>query len=67
MTLPYERYNSVVACRQFLIDLINTPRVPRQIKDRARHILRHYPGEHDMKMACKMQHEIIENPFREEF
>ena len=49
MTLPNEEYNSLVATKQFLYDLINcahTPGVPFEIRDRALRVLKHYPMQH---------------------
>ena len=54
MTLPYERKNAVVNAERFLLDLCNpriTPRVPREIRDRARSLLKHYPSELYMEEA----------------
>lgn len=47
MTLPDERYRSLVQTEQFLESLLDprlTPRVPRVIRQRARGLLRHWPG-----------------------
>ncbi len=55
MTLPDERYRSVVQTRRFLLDLCNpqhTPRVPKIIREHARAMLRHYPSDWDMKRAA---------------
>jgi hypothetical protein len=52
MTLPDERYRSIQAARELLVDLTDpkvTPRLPRMLRLRAAHCLRHYPGDHDMK------------------
>ena len=54
MTLPDERYRAVVQTQKFLIEILNTPRVPKAIKDQARSCLRHYPGEWDMKAASEL-------------
>lgn len=46
MTLPYERTRALVFARQLLTDLLDpkkTPRIPRDIRSRAQHALRHYP------------------------
>ena len=54
MTLPYERKNAVVNAERFLLDLCNpriTPRVPREIRDRASSLLKHYPTGLDMEEA----------------
>ena len=52
MTVPVERTNAVIWTREFLLDLIDTkktPRVPKVVRTRALHMLRHYPTEFDMK------------------
>ena len=54
MTLPDERYRAVVQTEKFLKEILSTPRVPKNIKDGARAILRHYPVEYDMKSAAKL-------------
>ena len=54
MTLPDERYRAVVQTQKFLLEILNTPRVPKAIKDSARYCLRHYPSEWDMKAASKL-------------
>lgn len=52
MTLPDERYRAVVAAQQLLMDLLDpklTPRVPREIRQRAAAALRHYPTAFDLQ------------------
>lgn len=49
MTLPFEEKRTVNYTREFLYDLLipsKTPRVPKEIRDRARSLLRHYPAEY---------------------
>jgi hypothetical protein len=53
MTLPDERYRAVVQTQKFLVEILNTPRVPKSIKDGARSMLRHYPSAWDMKLAAE--------------
>jgi hypothetical protein len=53
MTLPDERYRAVVQTQQLLVEILNTPRVPKAIKDSARYCLRHYPSAWDMKQAAE--------------
>ena len=53
MTLPDERYRAVVKTQEFLVEILNTPRVPKAIKEQARWCLRHYPNELDMKEAAR--------------
>lgn len=53
MTLPDERYRAVVQTEKFLKEILSTPRVPKNIKDGARAMLRHYPNEWDMQIAAR--------------
>jgi hypothetical protein len=52
MTLPDERFRSVLKTEEFLESLLDpkkTPRVPKDIRQQARWCLRHYPSYHNMK------------------
>jgi hypothetical protein len=60
MTLPDERYRAVVQTQKFLAEILNTPRVPKAIKDQARACLRHYPNEYDMYHAAKGSPDIFQ-------
>jgi hypothetical protein len=54
MTTPYERSRAVLLARELLWDFCSitaTPRVPKVIRERARTILRHYPGTRDLEQA----------------
>ena len=54
MTTPNERCSAIERTEKFLIDLLNptvTPRVPKEIRDRAYTCLKHYPREYDMELA----------------
>jgi transposase-like protein len=56
MTLPDERYRAMRCGYQFLMELCNpaaTPKVPRAIRERARSILRHYPGQYHFEMIAE--------------
>ena len=56
MTLPDERYRSILQARRLLEELCDpklTPRVAAGIRDRARGALRHYPNDWDMKCAAE--------------
>ena len=50
MTLPDERYRAVQATMEFLIRLAGGeyPRVPKAVREEARHLLRHYPNGLDL-------------------
>ena len=54
MTLPYERTRAVLYTEAFLTDLLDprkTPRVPKQIRERAYSLLRHYPSKYNMDVV----------------
>jgi hypothetical protein len=53
MTLPDERYRAVLYTKQFLQEVLATPRVPKAIKEGARSCLRHYPDTWDMQQAAE--------------
>lgn len=56
MTIPSERTRAVLSTEQFLCDLLDpkkTPRVPKEIRQRARALLRHYPCKWDMEMVVR--------------
>ena len=59
MTLPDERYRAVVKTREFLLEILTTPRVDKSIKDGARYCLRHYPSEYDMKKTAQTSADIF--------
>jgi len=53
LTLPDERYRAVVQTERFLLRLLTTPRIPKDVKDEARACLRHYPSNSDMMAASQ--------------
>ena len=56
MTMPVERYRAVTWARELLEDLTVpsvTPKIPAQIRDRAKAALRHYPHEWEMDEAAE--------------
>ena len=49
MTLPHEEYQSLVAVKNFLYDLMNpahTKNVPSEIRERASRLIKHFPMQH---------------------
>ena len=63
MTVPFERTSAVNRTRKFLIDLMDpkaTPRVPKDIRMHARSLLRHYPSETEMQIACENEDMLAE-------
>jgi hypothetical protein len=68
MTLPDERLRSVRYAREFLRDLLDpkkTPRVSKEIRQRAYRVLKHFPGECDMQQASKKAPKVF-GPYDEE-
>ena len=55
MTLPDERYRAVMWASRFLQDLAHDrkkyPRIPKQVRQEAYSILRHFPSSWDMQRA----------------
>jgi hypothetical protein len=60
MTLPDERYRAVVQTQKFLVEILNTPRVPKAIKDGARYCLRHYPTDWDMQRTALQAPDVFQ-------
>lgn len=63
MTLPDERYRAVRYAREFLYELLDpkkTPKVPKEIRQRAARVLRHFPGEHDMATVAEEMQGVFE-------
>ena len=63
MTLPDERYRSIMQAKRLLQELCDpklTPRIAAGIRDRARGALRHYPGEYDMQRAAESCPEVFQ-------
>lgn len=55
MTLPDERYRAVRWAEQFLLKLSDskqTPRIPKELRQEAWSILRHYPSAFDLQQAA---------------
>ena len=56
MTMPDERFRAVLYAEEFLRALSDssiTKRIPKEIRQRARGILRHYPSTWDMQQAAE--------------
>ena len=60
MTLPDERYRAVIETQKFLAEILNTPRVPKEIKAQARSLLRHYPNAYDMHKTAERCPEVFQ-------
>lgn len=56
MTLPDERYRSLVQTKKFLMELLSphmTPKVPKVIRNRAEGLLRHWPDNYILEIMCE--------------
>lgn len=63
MTLPDERYRAVIQTAKFLQALSyssETKRVPLQIRQQARALLRHYPSDWDMSRAADAAPDVFQ-------
>ena len=63
MTLPDERYRAILYTKNFLQDLLDpklTPKVPKNIRQRAHSLLRHFPEEFYLSMLADARPDIIE-------
>lgn len=52
MTMPFERTQAVLRTERFLLDLRNPkkyPRVPKEVREEAGRLLKHYPTKFDME------------------
>lgn len=68
MTLPDERYRAVIQAGKFLQALSypgKTKRIPLQIRQQARALLRHYPSEWDMQRAADRSPDVFQERMEE--
>jgi hypothetical protein len=62
MTLPDERYRAIRQAEDFLLALTDpqsTPRVPKNIRQHARSLLRHYPTEYHLHRLAEKSPDVI--------
>ena len=63
MTMPDERYRAVLRAEEFLRALADpsiTKRIPKEIRQRARGILRHYPSVWEMDIASQQAPDVFQ-------
>lgn len=64
MTLPDERYRSVIWAKRFLESLAydkkNYPRIPKTVRGEAHSILRHFPSTWDMTRVSEAAPEVFQ-------
>lgn len=68
MTLPDERYRALKNTERFLMDLCDpavTPRVPRTVRQRAAHCLRHYPTSYDLQQLAACVPNVLDTNLEE--
>jgi len=68
MTVPHERSYAIHNTQQFLFDLLDkkkTPRVSKEVRERARRLLRHYPSSYYINVCAKNSPDIF-GPIDEE-
>jgi len=66
MTVPVERKHAVLNVERFLLDLSNpriTPRIPKEIREQARRLLKHYPSKFDMERAAEQAPDVFGDQF----
>lgn len=69
MTMPDERTRSVKYAREFMRDLLDpgiTPKVPKAIRQMASRVLRHFPGDHELVKASRVDPYTWGSPALEE-
>lgn len=57
MTTPEEMFNSMLSARMFMLALLDpalTPKVPKEIRQRSRDRLKHYPSEFEISRLREM-------------
>ena len=65
MTMPDEMFNSLRNARHFMLALMDpkqTPKVPREIRKRARDRLKHFPSEYEISELEKMHSTMSGDP-----
>lgn len=63
MTLPDERYRALKTGKRLLEELCDpgkTPRVPSNVRDKARQALRHYPTDRDIDELARECPELLD-------
>lgn len=62
MTMPDERYRAMVEGLKLLEDLLIpqvTPRVPTNIRERARWIMRHHPSAYELTQLARQSPDML--------
>ena len=62
MTMPDERYRAMVEGMKLIQNLINpqaTPKVPSNVREHARWVLRHYPSEYELLRLAERSPDML--------
>lgn len=65
MTLPEEMFNAIRSARHFMLALMDpkqTPKVPKEVRKRARDRLKHFPNEFEIDNLEKMHANMQNDP-----
>ena len=65
MTLPQEMFQAIRNAQHFMLALMDpkqTPKVPKEIRKRARDRLKHFPSEYDVSQLEKMHSTMSGDP-----
>lgn len=63
MTMPDERYRAMVEGLKLIEDLLIphiTPRVPTNVRERARWVMRHYPSRYEIESLAKAAPNLLD-------
>ena len=60
MTMPDERYRSIVNTNKFLMELMLDKYMPEQVRETARWCLRHYPTQYDLNEIAEALPHILQ-------
>ncbi len=62
MTMPHERTRAVLQTYEFLVELSKNRSLPEKVRRDASFLLRHYPTEHDLLLAGKIEEQMENLP-----
>ena len=68
MTMPDERYRAMLEGMRLIEDLLIpqvTPRVPGNIRERARWVIRHYPSKYHLEKMARECPEILKTIYHD--
>jgi hypothetical protein len=64
MTLPNERYNSILNTENFLKQLMTASNLPHHVRENARWCLRHYPTKFDLDEIARACPDVLADEYR---